>query len=188
MLEVFRDSGFEVRSKSAAGCVEVTLDLTPSAEGVVSAEARHRRATAASLRPMLEPRAVAVIGASRDPASIGRRILDALVAPASADRSIRSTRPPARSPACARIARVRDVPAGVDLGVVAVPRDRVLAVVDDCAAAGVKSLVVITAGFAEAGDEGRALQQELVERVRGYGMRMVGPNCMGLLNANPACG
>ncbi len=66
------------------------------------------------------------------------------------------------------------------------PRDRVLAVVDDCAAAGVKSLVVITAGFAEAGDEGRALQQELVERVRGYGMRMVGPNCMGLLNANPA--
>ena len=83
-------------------------------------------------------------------------------------------------------ASVRDVPAGVDLGVVAVPRDRVLAVVDDCAAAGVKSLVVVTAGYAEAGAEGIALQQELVERVRGYGMRMVGPNCMGLLNANPA--
>ena len=67
MLEVFRDSGFEVRSKSAPGCVEVTLDLTPSAEGVVSAETRHRRATAASLRPMLEPRAVAVIGARAIP-------------------------------------------------------------------------------------------------------------------------
>ena len=81
---------------------------------------------------------------------------------------------------------VRDVPPGVDLAVVAVPRDRVLGVVDDCAAAGVKSLVVITAGYAEAGDEGRAMQQTLVERVRAYGMRMVGPNCMGLLNASPA--
>ena len=61
-----------------------------------------------------------------------------------------------------------------------------LAAVDDCAAAGVKSLVVITAGFAEVGAEGRELQDALVEKVRGYGMRMVGPNCMGLLNMDPA--
>jgi acetyl coenzyme A synthetase (ADP forming)-like protein len=186
MLDVFRDSGFEVRSKSAAGCIEVALNLTPSAEGVVSAETRRRRATAASLRPMLEPRAVAVIGASRDPASIGRRILDALVA-AGFSGPVYPVNPAAGEIAGLRAYRsVRDVPAGVDLGVIAVPRDRVLAVVDDCAAAGVKSLVVITAGYAEAGAEGRALQQELVERVRGYGMRMVGPNCMGLLNANAA--
>jgi acyl-CoA synthetase (NDP forming) len=81
---------------------------------------------------------------------------------------------------------MRDVPPGVDLAVIAVPRDRVLTVVDDCAAVGVKSVVVITAGYAEAGEDGRAHQQALVDRVRGYGMRMVGPNCMGLLNANPA--
>src|SRR6185295_3119971 len=181
----FRDSGFEVRSKATAGCVDVTLTLAPSAEGVVSAELRHRRATAASLRPMLEPQAVAVIGASRDPASIGRRILDALVA-AGFSGSVYPVNPAADEVAGLPAYRsIRDVPAGVDLGVVAVPRDRVLAVVDDCAAAGVKSLVVITAGYAEAGAEGRALQQVLVERVRGYGMRMVGPNCMGLLNANP---
>ena len=60
------------------------------------------------------------------------------------------------------------------------------AVVDDCAAAGVKSLVVVTAGFAEVGADGRALQDQLVDKVRGYGMRMVGPNCMGLLNTDPA--
>jgi acetate---CoA ligase (ADP-forming) len=78
---------------------------------------------------------------------------------------------------------VRDAPPGIDLGIVAVPRQAVLGVAADCAAAGVKGLLVITAGFAEAGDEGRALQQQLVESVRGYGMRMVGPNCMGLLNA-----
>ena len=134
---------------------------------------------------MLEPRAVAVIGASRDPASIGRRILDALVA-AGFSGPVYPVNPAADEIAGLRAYRsVRDAPAGIDLGVIAVPRDRVLAVVDDCAAAGVKSLVVITAGYAEAGDEGRALQQELVERVRGYGMRMVGPNCMGLLNASP---
>jgi acetate---CoA ligase (ADP-forming) len=186
MLEVFRDSGFEVRSKSAAGCVEVQLSLTQSVEGVAAGETRRRRATAASLRPMLEPRAVAVIGASRDRASIGRRILDALVA-AGFSGPLYPVNPAAGEIGGLPAYRsVRDVPAGVDLGVVAVPRDRVLGVVDDCAAAGVKSLVVITAGYAETGAEGRVLEQELVERVRGYGMRMVGPNCMGLLNANPA--
>jgi RimJ/RimL family protein N-acetyltransferase len=111
MLEVFRDSGFEVRSKSAPGSVEVTLDLTPSAEGVVSAELRHRRATAASLRPMLEPRAVAVIGASRNPASIGRRILDALVA-ADFNGPVYPVNPAADEVAGLRAYRsVRDVPA-----------------------------------------------------------------------------
>ena len=111
---------------------------------------------------MLEPRAVAVVGASRDASSIGRRILDALIAagftgPVYPDQPGRDRD---RRPARVRI-RPRRCPAGVDLAVIAVPRDRVLAVVDDCAAAGVKSLVVITAGFAEAGDEGRARQQEL---------------------------
>jgi acetyl coenzyme A synthetase (ADP forming)-like protein len=186
MLEVFRDSGFEVRSKSATGVVDITLSLTPSTAGVVSAETRRRQATAASLRPMLEPRGVAVVGASRNPGSIGRRILDAMVA-AGFPGPLYPV-----NPAAAEISRlrsyssVRDIPSGVDLAVIAVPGDRVLTVVDDCAAAGVKSVVVITAGYAEAGDEGRARQQELVDRVRGYGMRMVGPNCMGVINANPA--
>ena len=186
MLEVFRDSGFEVRSKSAPGILEITLNLTPSAEGVVSAEVRRRHATAASLRPMLEPRAVAVVGASRDPDSIGRRILDALVA-AGFRGPLYPINPAAADIAGLRCyATVREAPEGVDLAVIAVPRDHVLAVVDDCAAIGVKSLVVITAGYAEAGDAGRAAQQELVDRVRGYGMRMVGPNCMGVINASAA--
>ena len=186
MIEVFRDSGFEVRSKSARGVVDVTLTLTPSAEGVISAETRRRRATAASLRPMLEPRAVAVVGASRVSGGIGRRILDAMIA-AGFKGPIYPINPATEEIAGLRTySSVRDAPAGVDLAIIAVPRDGVLAVVDDCAAAGVKSLVVITAGYAEAGDDGRVAQQALVERVRGYGMRMVGPNCMGLLNANPA--
>ena len=186
MREVFHDSGFEIRSRSAAGEVDVQLSLTPSAEGVASAERRRRQATAESLRPMLAPRAVAVIGASREPGKIGSRILHAL-------KSGGFTGPiyPVH-PLAAEIGGLpafrsaRELPPGVELAVIAVPPERVLATVDECAAAGVKSLVVITAGFAEIGAEGQARQDALVEKARAYGMRMVGPNCMGLLNMDPA--
>jgi acetate---CoA ligase (ADP-forming) len=183
MLEVFRDSGYEIRSKTNAGVVDLQLSLAMSAEGLRWAEERERAATAASLAPMLRPSAVAVVGVSRDTASIGRRVFDALrsggfrgpvypVNPHAADID---------GVPC--VASARELPAGTDLAVIAVPAPAVLPTVDDCAAAGVKSLVVISAGFAEAGPAGRALQHTLVERVRNHGMRMVGPNCMGVLNA-----
>ena len=185
MLDVLHESGFEIRSKSESGQINVQLSLSPTNETVAFAERREALASAASLRPLLEPKAVAVIGASRDPASIGRRVVRALRSGGFAG-PIYPVNPKATDieglPCYATLAAA---PAGVDLAVVAVPRSLVLGVVDDCAAAGVKSLVVITAGFAEAGEEGRALQQQLVEKVRGHGLRMVGPNCMGLLNATP---
>jgi acetyl coenzyme A synthetase (ADP forming)-like protein len=185
MLEVFRDSGFEIRSKSSGGAVELQLTLAPSVEGVRVAEERDRAATAASLRPMLTPSSVAVIGASRDPSSIGRRVLDALRA-AGFKGAIYPVNPGATElEGLPCYPSARTLPAATDLAVIAVPSARVLDVVDDCAAAGVKSLLVISAGFAEVGDAGRALQQQLVERVRNYGMRMIGPNCMGLINASP---
>jgi acetyl coenzyme A synthetase (ADP forming)-like protein len=181
MLDVFRDSGFAIRSKTGDGCVDVRLSLAPSVTSAAASDERDRLATIASLRAILQPRAIAVIGASRDGANLGRRIFDALLAasvpvypvnPAAADIDGHPCYPSARA-----------LPSGVDLAIIAVPRDAVLGVVDDCASAGVKGIVVISAGFAEAGDEGRALQARLVERVRSYGMRMVGPNCMGVLNA-----
>ena len=183
MLEVFRDSGFEIRSKTSAGVVDLQLSLTPSADSIRFAEERSRQATARSLLPLLAPTAIAVIGASRDPASIGRRVFDGL-------RAGGYTHPvyPV-NPKCSDLdgvpcyASARDLPSGTDMAVIAVPATAVLGVVDDCAAAGVKSLVVISAGFAEASDDGRALQRTLVERVRNRGLRMVGPNCMGVLNA-----
>ena len=187
MLDVFRESGFELRSKSdSGGCVSVTLSISPSAAGVAREEARNREATAASLRPMLEPRAVAVVGASRNPSSIGRRILDAIVA-AGFNGSVYPINPQAAEVAGLKAyASARELPRGVDLAVVAVPSEAVPGVVDDCAAAGIRSLVVISAGYAEAGAEGWARQQRLTEQVRSHGMRMVGPNCMGLLNADPS--
>lgn len=184
MLEVFRDSGFEIRSKTSAGVVDVQLSLTMSAEGVRSSEERDRAATAASLAPLLRPASVAIIGVSRSTGSIGHRVF-AAVREGGFAGAVYPVNPHAESIDGVRCyPNVRALPAGIDMAVIAVPAPAVLGVVDDCAAAGVKAVVVISAGFAEAGSEGRRMQQLLVERVRNHGMRMVGPNCMGIVNAS----
>jgi acetate---CoA ligase (ADP-forming) len=186
MLEVFHESGFEIRSKTDAGTIAVMLSLDPTHETVACAERRMALATAASLVPLLRPSSVAVVGASRDPGSIGRRILTALVRNGFTG-TIYPINPRAADLDGQRCyATLADVPPGVDLAILAVPHPLIPQIVDQCAAAGVKSLVVITAGFAEAGAAGRARQNALVDQVRGYGMRMIGPNCMGVLNADPA--
>ncbi len=185
MLEVFRDSGFEIRSKSAEGCIDVQLSLEASAAGVAAEEERNRLATAASIYPLLAPRAVAVIGASRNPSNIGRRVLDAIAATGFTG-PIYAVNPHATEVGGIQTySSARELP-NVDLAVIAVPAAAVSGVVDDCAAAGIRSIVVISAGFAETGSDGRALQHALTDKVRGYGMRMVGPNCMGVLNTDPA--
>jgi acetyl coenzyme A synthetase (ADP forming)-like protein len=184
MLDVFRDSGFEVRSKSGEGVVDVRLSVTPSEAGTLAIDERDRRATVASLRPVLEPQSIAVVGASRDRTSLGRRVLEAL-----ATNGFRGTIYPV-NPKCDEIdgrtcyPSAKALPADVDLAIIVVPADRVLSVVDECGAAGVRSLIVITAGFAETGAAGRDLQQLVLEKARGYGMRLVGPNCMGVINTN----
>jgi acetyl coenzyme A synthetase (ADP forming)-like protein len=186
MLDVFRESGFEVHEKLEGSDIEVDLSVIPSAKSVARLEMRDRIATTASLRPFFRPKAVAVVGASRDPSAIGYRVLEGLVLNRF-QGPVYPVNPRASVIGCFRAyPSVRDLPEPVDLAILAVPRDAVLGVVDDCAARGVRALVVLTAGFAEADAGGRELQKKLVEKVRGYGMRMIGPNCMGLLNTDPA--
>jgi acyl-CoA synthetase (NDP forming) len=141
--------------------------------------------TAASLRPFFAPRSVAVIGASRDPRSIGFRLLDALLA-GGFQGPVFPVNPHAPAIHALRTyPSVADVPGPVDLAVIAVPPAAVLGVVDECAASGVPALLVITAGFAEVGPEGLALQNQLLDKVRAAGMRMIGPNCLGMINTDP---
>jgi acyl-CoA synthetase (NDP forming) len=128
---------------------------------------------------------VAVVGASRDPAGIGYRLLDALVRNGF-QGPVYPVNPKASQVHGLRAyPSLREVPGPVDLAVLAVPREAVPGVVDDCARRGVPALVLITAGFAEVGAEGRELQKRLADQVRGYGMRLIGPNCLGLLNTDP---
>ena len=186
MLELFRESGFAAEERLEDGTLEVNLTVVPTEASVARSELRDRLATAESLRPFFRPSAVAVVGASRDPASIGGRVIASLVAHGF-QGPIYPINPNAPEVAGLRAyPSMRELPQRAELAVIVVPRDQVPVVVDDCAAAGVRALVVITAGFAEVGGEGRVLQQQLVDRVRGHGMRMIGPNCLGLLNADPA--
>jgi acetyl coenzyme A synthetase (ADP forming)-like protein len=186
MLDVFRESGFDVHEKLEGSDIEVDLSVIPSARSVARLEMRDRIATTASLRPFFRPKAVAVVGASRDPSAIGRRVLENLVLNRF-QGPVYPVNPKAAVIGCFRAyPSARDLPEPVDLAILAVPRDAVLGAVDDCAARGVRALVVLTAGFKEADALGGELQKKLVDKVRGYGMRLIGPNCMGILNTDPA--
>jgi acetyl coenzyme A synthetase (ADP forming)-like protein len=186
MIDVFRHSGFPVTERFEGGYLELDFSVLPTESSVQLSEMRDRVFTAASLRWFFKPASVAVIGASRDPASIGYRILQALVMNRF-QGPVYPVNPKAGVVGSMRAyPSIGQVPEAVDLAIVAVPRDAVLGVVDECAKRGVKALIVITAGFAEADEAGRTLQKQLVEKVRGNGMRMIGPNCMGLLNTDPA--
>jgi acetyl coenzyme A synthetase (ADP forming)-like protein len=135
---------------------------------------------------LLKPQSIAVVGASRRTGSIGRQILHQLM-----EFEYRGMLFPVNPKAdfvhsMKAYPSVSSIPDQVDLAIIVVPREAVLAVVDDCGRKGVKGLVVITAGFSETGEEGRRMEAELGERIRRYGMRMIGPNCMGLINTDPA--
>ena len=138
------------------------------------------------LANILAPRSIAVIGASRGAGSVGHQILANLLAHGFTG-AVYPVNPYARSVCSVRAyPNVVEVPDAIDMAVIVVPKDLVLAAADECGAAGVKALVVISAGFREVGAEGAAREQELMAIVRRHGMRIVGPNCMGVINADPA--
>src|SRR5262249_10855986 len=185
MGEVFRESGFALQERPERGEVEVDLVIVPTEASVARLEMRHRVATLALLRPFFRPRLVAVVGASRNPSAIGHRLLDTIVL-SGFRGGVYPVNPRASEIRGLRTyPSVRQIPGPVDLAVIAVPPEAVLGVVDDCAARDVRALLVITAGFAEVGSEGKELQKRLMDKVRGYGMRLIGPNCLGLLSTDP---
>jgi acetyl coenzyme A synthetase (ADP forming)-like protein len=185
MIRVFYDSGFAVSGRTESGVYsgELLLDVTPGfAER--SAE-RAELAATASMRSFFEPKVVAVIGANRERGGIGAEILHHLLA-TRFNGTVVPVHPTAKEvQGLAAYPRVSAVPGPVDLAVIVVPAAKVLEVVDDCLAKSVRALCVISAGFSEAGPEGRAREQALLEKVRTAGCRLVGPNCLGLLNTDP---
>ncbi len=137
------------------------------------------------LRAMLSPRTVAVIGASRRRGTIGGELLHNLLSH-SFSGAVYPVNPQVKAVQGVRAwPSIEEVPDDIDLAVIAVPAAQVKAEVEACGRKGVKSLVVITAGFGELGGKGKELQDELVALVRQHGMRMVGPNCLGIQNRDP---
>lgn len=184
MMRVFRNSGYEVARTMEDGVYSVSFPVEESDDSRDAWGEREKRAVAASLLPIFVPSSVAVIGASTDPNSIGGRLFANLLSERLTG-PLYPVNPTARVVNSVRAyASILDIPDEVDLAFVVVPAHLVADVVRECAEKGVRGLVVISAGFGEIGnDDG---ERELLDLVRAAGMRMVGPNCMGLLNTDNA--
>ncbi|WP_200800317.1 bifunctional acetate--CoA ligase family protein/GNAT family N-acetyltransferase [Jatrophihabitans endophyticus] len=191
MIRVFREAGYETTRHIEYGEVtlEFTVDETATTERVM--REREQRAEARSIARLLRPRSVAVVGASNDDGKLGNAMFRNLLR-MSPDAPLYPVNPDARHVHGVRAyASVLDVPDEIDLAVVAVPAASVPGVVEECAQRGVRGLVVISGGFGERGsdpderDAGRSAQRRLVASARSHGMRVVGPNCLGVVNTEP---
>ncbi|MET0526325.1 MAG: GNAT family N-acetyltransferase [Nocardioides sp.] len=186
MIATFRDAGYRLVSDYDQGVMTLEFSIDPTETAIGVMEQRDHRAAARSVERFVNARSVAVIGASRRQDSIGQALVRNLVLGEYTGKVYvvnPSATPVSGLPS---YASVGDIPDEVDVAVVAVPADSVQDVVLDCAAKGVHGLIVISAGFAETGDEGRVRQRKLVGLARSYGLRLMGPNCLGLINTDPA--
>ncbi|MCW5253412.1 GNAT family N-acetyltransferase [Streptomyces sp. SHP 1-2] len=189
MIKVFTDAGYTQKRSFEDGVVRLEFDLEPTDRSLAVQYAREQRAEGRSVRRLLRPGSVAVIGVGRAPGGVGRSVLDNIrgagfTGPLHAvnrafPEGLRHLDgvPAHRS--------VREIDGPVDLAVVTVPAEQVPAVVTECGEHGVQGLVVISAGYAESGPEGRERQRALVRLARSHGMRLIGPNAFGVINTDP---
>ncbi|WP_427017226.1 GNAT family N-acetyltransferase [Pseudarthrobacter sp. P1] len=185
MLQVFSEAGYEVHRHFDDGVVSVAFDIDPTEKSRAVMASREHRAEARSVAGLLAPRTVAVIGASRRWGSVGQQLLDHVVEGGFAG-GIFAVNPDALEVnGMLPYASISAVPGPVDLAVIAVPYGEVARVVAECGAAGVRGVLVATAGFADDGEAGLARQRALVRQARENGMRLIGPASLGLLNTRP---
>lgn len=186
MITVFAEAGYEVERRFDDGVVELNFNIDPTERSRAVMEAREHRAEARSMQTLLAPSSVAVIGASRSWGSVGYSLLEHIV-DGGFTGPVAGVNPEAfELNGMVAYGSIAEVPGPVDLAVIAVPYDQVLAVVEECGRAGVKGLLVATAGFADDDGEGLSRQRALVHCARSYGMRVVGPASLGIINTDPA--
>jgi acetyl coenzyme A synthetase (ADP forming)-like protein len=186
MMSVFRSYGFHVLSMLEEGVYHVTFPISPTRKTVKREQEMERVSTIASLRSILAPRSVAIVGASRRTGNIGRQVLQCIV-----QSGFTGTVYPVNPHADAVMSvkaypSVLDIPGEVDLAVIAVPAQIVPRITDECGRKEVRTIAVISDGFREIGHEGRVREKELRDMALGHGMRLLGPNCMGVINTDPA--
>jgi acyl-CoA synthetase (NDP forming)/GNAT superfamily N-acetyltransferase len=186
MVRVFLDAGYSAQRSYADGVVHLTFPIAPTEQSLAVTYEREQRSESRSIGRLLTPGSVAVVGASNDETKVGNAVLRHLLDYGFAG-PIYPVNPAVRHvrgvPAYAGIEAIPD---DVDLAVLAVPADEVPDVLEACRRKSVRGLVVITGGFGETGPEGRAAERALVASARASGMRVVGPNCLGIVNTDPA--
>ncbi|MFE2462347.1 GNAT family N-acetyltransferase [Streptomyces sp. NPDC059402] len=189
MIKVFMDAGYTQKRSFEDGVVRLEFGLEPTDRSLAVQYGREQRAEARSVQRLLQPGSVAVVGTGRAPGGVGRSILGNIRDAGYTGRlyAVNRAFPEDQRtldgvPACRS---VRDIDGSVDLAVVTVPAAHVPDVVTECGEHGVQGLVVISAGYADSGPEGRERQRALVRQARTYGMRIIGPNAFGIVNTSP---
>ena len=181
MLGVFRDAGFAVTQRMEAGIVALTMSTATSPESIATADVREIAAQRNSLNPLLHPHTVAVVGIRRTASGVGRAILKSIT-DGGFSGDLYAVHPMpipvAGVPVCSSLATI---PGRVDLAIIAVPAHKVMSVMHDAAQAGVRAVVVVSSGFGEIGSSGLIMEQDLVRFARRHNIRMVGPNCLGIV-------
>jgi acetate---CoA ligase (ADP-forming) len=184
MVKVFRDSGFPVKTHSLPGVLLIEFPTSLSPEAREQFERREQVAATAAMRAFFQPRSVAVVGASRRRGTVSGELFHNLLA-AGFNGPVYPVNPKASVvQSVVAYKSVLDVPGPVDLAVLALPAPCVVQAAEECAAKGVRAIVVISAGFAETGPEGAQRQRELLAVCRAAGMRLIGPNCLGIVNTD----
>lgn len=185
MLRVFQSAGYEVASRLEDGVVEVGFDIDPTGAALAAMDRRERAAEAASVRPMLRPASVAVVGAGRERGGLGAEVFRNLLANGFAGPVHPVNRDADSVEGVVAYRSVTELPDPVDLAVIATPAADVPGIIEECGRRDVRSVVVLSAGFSEAGVAGAALERAAVEAARRHGLRLLGPNCLGLINTDP---
>ena len=183
MLDVFQSAGYRLETEVDLEDVHVSFVLDDAADDSISR--REHQAEAASVRRLLAPETVAVIGASSQPGGAGHALFHNIIS-----GGFRGTAHPVNRTASSvsgvpAYESIGSAPGPIDLAVIAVPKVHVAEVLEECGRAGVGAAVIVTAGFAERGDAGAASEEELVRIAHYHGMRIIGPNCIGIINTHP---
>ncbi len=185
MLELFAATGLRCTRHDAAATVRVEIDLQPTAAYRASCDQREATAEIASIAAILQPRSIAVVGAGRHPGNVGHEVLRSLLV-GDFSGTVYPVNPSARA-VCGVPAfpALLSIPEPIDLAVVAVPASAVPGVLGEAASIGARAVIIITAGFGETGRSGAAVENELLSVARRHGMRIVGPNCLGVVSTDP---
>jgi acetate---CoA ligase (ADP-forming) len=185
MLRVFTDAGFEATRETVLGTTEVRLSLAPTETLRERMDVRDHVGVVSSLEPLFEPKAIAVIGASPRTGSIGGELFRNVLRAEYTGVAYPVNRSGTAVAGVRAYTNVASIGEPVDLAVVCLPGPAVMDAATEALAAGVRALCVISAGFAETGGEGVARQDQLLALVRGFGARLLGPNCLGIAVARP---
>jgi predicted CoA-binding protein/RimJ/RimL family protein N-acetyltransferase len=185
MVRVFRDAGYQVSRQFEEEVLHLEFAVDPTERSMEVRDSREQRAEARSVHNVLHPRSVAVIGASADPAQVGHAVLVSLLRGAFAGPVYPVTSDARSVHAVRAYGSVTDIPDEVDLAVVAVAPDDMAGVMDSCLAKGVKALVVVGPGYVDDPSDEAAAQRRLAGEARAHGMRVVGPNALGVANTDP---